>query len=159
MWKELIEINEMFTPIRERHVVDDSDVVKFQKIRVAKEYFNNKIREYLKEKHLSIKEITKKDINYLGKNYNEKDREVLIQQIMYHLETSFWKPLKRIKENDKCALFREIDNDGWINSWTKKASNKSSEQWSISVTSENGWWDLWGDKEADNSSSWELLSS
>ena len=159
MWKELIEINEMFTPLKERHVVDDSDVVKFQKIRVAKEYFNNKIREYLKEKHLSIKEITKKDINYLGKNYNEKDREVLIQQIMYHLETSFGKPLKRIKENDKCALFREIDNDGWINSWTKKASNKSWEQWSVPTSSEDGWWDLWWNEEADSSTSWELLSN
>jgi hypothetical protein len=112
MWKELEEINEMFTPIRERPVIDDSDVVKFQKIRVAKEYFNEKIREYLKEKHLSIKDITKKDINLLGKSYNEKDREILIQQIMYHLETSFGKPLKWIKDNNKCALFQEIDKDG-----------------------------------------------
>jgi hypothetical protein len=89
MWKELVEINEMFTPIKERHVVDDSDVVRYQKIRVAKEHFNNLIRDYLRKNHISIKEITKKDINYLGKKYNERDREILIQQVMYHLETNF----------------------------------------------------------------------
>ena len=47
-----------------------------------------------------------------GKMYNEKEREILIQQVMYFLETNFGKPLKWIKENDMCALFREIDNDG-----------------------------------------------
>ena len=112
MRKELRELNEIFTPIRERQIVDDDDVVRYQKIRVAKEYFNDLIRKYLREKHISIKEITKKDINYLGKKYNEKDREILIQQVMYHLETTFGKPLKWIRENDKCALFREIDEDG-----------------------------------------------
>ena len=159
MWKELVEINEMFTPIKERHVVDDSDVVRYQKIRVAKEHFNNLIRDYLKKNHISIKEITKKDINYLGKKYNERDREILIQQVMYHLETNFWKPLKRIKENDMCALFREIDSDGWTNSWTEETPNESWEEWSIWVASENGWWDSWWDWETDSSSSWELLSN
>lgn len=159
MWKELREINEMFTPIRERTVIDDSDVVRYQKIRTAKQHFNLLIEKYLKEKHISIAEITKKDINYLGKKYNESDREILIQQIMYFLETNFGKPLKRIKENNMCALFKEIDNDGWINSWSKKSSKGSWKQWSIPTSQEDGWWDLWGDKEADNDSSWELLSS
>ena len=112
MWKELKEINEMFTPLRNREPIDDSDVVRYQKIRTAKEFFNNLIEKYLKEKNISIDKITKKDINYLGKKYNEKDREILIQQVMYFLETNFGKPLKWIKENDKCALFREIDKDG-----------------------------------------------
>ena len=112
MWKELKEINEMFTPSRNREPIDDSDVVRYQKIRTAKEFFNNLIEKYLKEKNISIDKITKKDINYLGKKYNEKDREILIQQVMYFLETNFGKPLKWIKENDKCALFREIDKDG-----------------------------------------------
>ena len=44
--------------------------------------------------------------------YNDKDKEVLIQQVMYTLETRFGKPLKRIKDNNKSALFREIDEDG-----------------------------------------------
>jgi hypothetical protein len=30
--------------------------------------------------------------------------------------------LKRIKENNMSALFKEIDNDGWINTWSKKSS-------------------------------------
>lgn len=159
MWKELREINEMFTPIKERPIVDDSDVVRYQKIRVAKQHFNLLIENYLKEKHISIAEITKKDINYLGKKYNESDREILIQQIMYFLETNFGKPLKRIKENNMSALFKEIDNDGWINTWSKKSSKGSWKQWSVSTSEEDGWWDLWGDKEADSDSSWELLSS
>lgn len=159
MWKELRELNEIFTPIKERPIVDDSDVVRYQKIRVAKEHFNELIRRYLKEKHISIKEITKKDINYLGKKYNEKDREILIQQVMYHLETTFGKPLKWIRENDKCALFREIDADGWINSRTKKASNKSWEEWSLWPTQEDGWWDLRRDEEANSDAGWELFSS
>lgn len=112
MRKELKEINEMFTPVKEKSVIDDSDVVRYQKIRTAKLHFNALIEKYLKEKHISIADITKKDINYLGKSYNESDREILIQQVMYFLETNFGKPLKRIKENNKCALFKEIDNDG-----------------------------------------------
>jgi hypothetical protein len=112
MWKELREISEMFTPVKERQVIDDSDVIRYQKIRVAKQHFNLLIEKYLREKHISIAEITKKDINYLGKKYNEKEREILIQQIMYFLETNFGKPLKRIKENNMSALFKEIDNDG-----------------------------------------------
>lgn len=159
MWKELREINEMFTPINERQVIDDSDVVRYQKIRVAKQHFNLLIEKYLREKHISIAEITKKDINYLGKMYNEKDREILIQQILYFLETNFGKPLKRIKENNMSALFKEIDNDGWINSWSKKSSKRSWKQRSVSASEEDGWWDLWWDKEADCDSSWELLSS
>jgi len=143
----------MFTPIKEREVIDDADIVRYQKIRVAKEYFNNLIKDYLKKNHISIAEITKKDINYLGKKYNEKDREILIQQVMYHLETSFGKPLKRIKENDKSALFREIDSDGWINSWAKKTNIESWEEWSISTASEDGRWDLRGDEETDSSPS------
>lgn len=159
MRKELREINEMFTPIRERTVIDDSDVVRYQKIRAAKQHFNLLIEKYLREKHISISEITKKDINYLGKKYNESDREILIQQIMYFLETNFGKPLKRIKENNMCALFKEIDNDGWINSWSKKSSKRSWKQRSVSTSEEDGWWNLWWDKEADCDSSWELLSS
>ena len=159
MWKELREISEMFTPIKERQVIDDSDVVRYQKIRTAKQHFNLLIEKYLREKHLSIAEITKKDINYLGKKYNESDREILIQQIMYFLETNFGKPLKRIKENNMSALFKEIDNDGWINSRSKKSSKRSWEQWSVSTSEEDGWWDLWGNKEANHDSSWELLSS
>lgn len=159
MRKELRELNEIFTPIRERKIVDDDDVVRYQKIKVAKEYFNDLIRKYLREKHISIKEITKKDINYLGKKYNEKDREILIQQVMYHLETTFGKPLKWIRENDQCALFREIDEDGWINTRAKKASNKSWKEWSVWTTEEVSWWDLWWDEESDSSTSWELFSS
>ena len=159
MRKELKEINEMFTPVKEKSVIDDSDVVRYQKIRTAKLHFNDLIEKYLREKHISIAEITKKDINYLGKSYNESDREILIQQVMYFLETNFWKPLKRIKENNKCALFKEIDNDGWINTWSKKSSKRSRKKWSVQTSTEDGWWDLWGDKEADSNSSWELLSS
>ena len=159
MRKELKEINEMFTPLNEKSVIDDSDVVRYQKIRTAKLHFNALIEKYLREKHISIAEITKKDINYLGKSYNEKNREILIQQVMYFLETNFGKPLKRIKENNKCALFKEIDNDGWINTWSEKSSKRSWKQWSVSDSTETSWWDLWRDKESDSSTSWELLSS
>lgn len=149
----------MFTPIQQREPVDDTDVINFTKNRVRKEYFNNVIYKYLHEKWIWIEKITKKDINILGKMYNDKDREVLIQQIMYTLETRFGKPLKRIKENNKSALFKEIDEDGWINSGAEEAINGAWESWMISTPNKDGWWDLWWDQEPDNSSSWELLSS
>ena len=153
------EISEMFSPLKEKEVIDDSDVVRYQRNRELKEFFNNLIKEYLKKNNKSIAEITKKDINLLGKKYNDKEREVLIQQVMYYLETNFGKPLKRIKENNKCVLFQEIDSDGWINTWTEKAFSESWKQWSVSTPTEDGKWDLWWDQEPDNSSSWELLSS
>ena len=153
------EISEMFSPLKEKEVIDDSDVVRYQRNRELKEFFNNLIKEYLKKNNKSIAEITKKDINLLGKKYNDKEREVLIQQVMYYLETNFGKPLKWIKENNKCVLFQEIDSDGWINTWTEKASSESWKQWSVSTPTEDGKSDLWWNKEPDNSSSWELLSS
>ena len=111
-WKVISEINEMFSPITHKELIDDTDVINFTKNRVRKEYFNNLIHKYLREKHISIEEMTKRDINILGKNYNDKDREVLIQQIMYSLETRFGKPLRWVKDNKKSALFIEIDEDG-----------------------------------------------
>lgn len=149
----------MFTPIQKKDPIDDSDVVRYQKIREAKLHFNALIEQYLKEKKMSIAEITKKDINYLGKKYKEQEREILIQQIMYFLETNFGKPLKRIKENHKCALFEEIDKDGWIK-WNSEEWNSSSwEQWMIQVVEEANWWTSWGNEETNSSSSWELLSN
>ena len=158
-WKVMSEINEMFSPIKEKEVIDDTDVINFAKNRVRKEYFNNVIHKYLRENHLTIDKISKKDINILGKKYNDKDREVLIQQIMYTLETRFGKPLRWIKDNKKSALFIEIDEDGWINSWTEEASWESWEEWSVWITPENDWWDSGGDEKTDSSSSWELLSN
>lgn len=143
MWKELRDINEMFTPVKERKVIDDSDVIKFAKNRVRKQYFNEIIDKYLRENHIWIENLSKKDINILGKKYNDKDREVLIQQIMFTLETRFGKPLKRIKDNKKSALFEEIDNDGRSNSGTEETSWDTWEGWSISVTEQDDWWTSW----------------
>lgn len=157
--KVMREINEMFTPRPEKQLIDDSDVIKFAKNRVRKQYFNEIIEKYLKENKIWIENLSKKDVNILGKNYNDTDREVLIQQIMYTLETRFGKPLKRIKDNQKSALFIEIDEDGWNNSWTKEASWESWEEWSIWTPTENDGGISWWDKEANSSSSWELLSN
>lgn len=159
MRKELREINEMFSPIRKKEPFDDRDVINFAKNRVKKEYFNNVIEKYLKDNKIGIEKITKKDINILGKKYNDKDREVLIQQIMFTLETRFGKPLRWIKDNNKSALFMEIDEDGRTNSWTEETTGWAWESWVISTSDKDGWWDLWWDQESDNSSSWELLSS
>lgn len=144
MWKELRDINEMFTPVKDRKVIDDSDVIKFAKNRVRKQYFNEIIDKYLRENHIWIENLSKKDVNILGKKYNDKDREVLIQQIMFTLETRFGKPLKWIKDNKKSALFEEIDNDGRSNSGTEETSWDAWEGWSVSVTEQDDWWTSWG---------------
>lgn len=158
MRKELREINEMFTPLPHQEI-DDSDVVRYQRIREIKQHFNARIEQYLKEKNISITEITKKDINLLWKSYKEQEKEILIQQIMYFLETNFGKPLKRIRENHKCALFEEIEKDGWTN-WNSKESNHwDVKEWSISTTTETSWWNSQRDEGSDSSTSWELLSS
>ena len=47
--KVMREINEMFTPRPEKQLIDDSDVIKFAKNRVRKQYFNEIIEKYLKE--------------------------------------------------------------------------------------------------------------
>jgi hypothetical protein len=54
----------MFTPLP-REEIDDSDVIRYQRIREIKQHFNARIDQYLKEKNISIAEITKKDINLL----------------------------------------------------------------------------------------------
>lgn len=123
MWKELRELNEIFTPVKKREVIDDSDVIRVTRMRKMKEYFNQLIQKYLRENNKSISEITKKDVNLLGKDYTIQDREILIQQIIYRLETNYGKPLKWIKDNDKSALFREIDKHGSINTRTEENDN------------------------------------
>ena len=159
MWKELRDINDMFKPLNNKEVVNDDDVVRYQRIRTAKQYFNKLIENYLREKKISIAEITKKDINYLGKNYKEEEREILIQQVMYFLETNFWKPLKRIKENNKSALFEEIDNDGWINTGSEEYDSWAWEQWSIQAPKKTRRRNKRWNGKTDSSTSWELLSN
>lgn len=159
MWKELREINDMFKPLNNKEVVNDDDVIRYQRIRTAKQYFNKLIENYLREKKISIAEITKKDINYLGKNYKEEEREILIQQVMYFLETNFWKPLKRIKENNKSALFKEIDNDGWINTGSEKSDSWAWEWWSIQAPKKTRRRSKRWNGKTNSSTSWELLSS
>lgn len=153
MWKELQELNEIFTPMKERVIVDDADVVRFRRIRLAKEHFNKVIDKYLKENGKSISEISKRDVNLLGKSYTIQDREILIQQIMYRLETNYGKPLKWIRENNKSALFKEIESNGWTNSGSEVIDNWAGETWVISTTKETSWWNSWWDWETDNSSS------
>ena len=51
MWKELREINDMFKPLNNKEVVNDDDVIRYQRIRTAKQYFNKLIENYLREKN------------------------------------------------------------------------------------------------------------
>lgn len=130
------EINDIFTAKKPPEYVNDDDVVRFTTIRHLKERFNFQIDSYLKKNKMNIGNFWKKDIKILTKDYNDMEKEVFYQQVMYHLETNFWKPLKRIKENNLSVLLKEIEDDWWIkwtDSWTSQPVEESKGEWSIST--------------------------
>lgn len=132
--KVLEDINDMFTAKKPQEYVNDDDVVRFTTVRHLKERFNFQIDSYLKKNKMNIGNFWKKDIKILTKDYNDMEKEVFYQQVMYHLETNFWKPLKRIKENWKSVLLKEIEDDWWtrrVDSGTDKPVEESQGEWSI----------------------------
>ena len=128
------EINDIFTSKKPQEYMNDDDVVRFTTIRHLKERFNFQIESYLKQNKMNMGGFSKKDIKILTKDYNDLEKEVFYQQVMYHLETNFGRSLKWIKENNKSILLNEIDKDGWTR-WVDSSTDKSVEntewKWSI----------------------------
>ena len=130
------ELNDMMTEHNVKWVFNDDDVIRATTIRHLKERFNRVIENYLRENKLNIVDFSKKDIKILTKDYNDMEKEVFYQQVMYRLETNFWKPLKRIKENWKSVLLKEIEDDWGLresNSWTDKPVEEFKGEWSVST--------------------------
>jgi len=128
------EMNDMFTSKKPQEYMNDDDVVRFTTIRHLKERFNFQIESYLKQNKMNMGDFSKKDIKILTKDYNDLEKEVFYQQVMYHLETNFGRSLKWIKENNKSVLLNEIDKDGWtrwIDSSTDKSVENTEWKWSI----------------------------
>ncbi len=128
------EINDIFISKKPQEYMNDDDVIRFTTIRHLKERFNFQIESYLKQNKMNMGDFSKKDIKILTKDYNDLEKEVFYQQVMYHLETNFGRSLKWIKENNKSVLLNEIDKDGWTR-WVDSSTDKSVEntewKWSI----------------------------
>lgn len=99
------EIEEMFKPKSEYEIINDEDVVKAREIRLWRDYFNRVIRKYLADNHMEIKDFGKEDIAKITAQYTLKQKEVFMQQVIKTLETNYWKPIKRVRENHKSVLF------------------------------------------------------
>jgi len=108
MWKILSDIDDI---LKEKHeeVIYDKDVEILREVNQQKEYFNQLISAYLRKYNIKIGELSKKDINLITKNYNDNQKDLFIQQVLYRLETNWWKPISRIKENNLSKLFDEND--------------------------------------------------
>ena len=131
------ELNDILSNKPQREPINDDDVKDFVEKRRLKEYFDKVIETYLRIKNKSINSFWKKDIKILTKNYNDIQKEIFIQQVMYHLETTYWKSLKRIKENWNSLLLNEMNENGWNNSWTDKSSEVTKGKWSMETTPED----------------------
>lgn len=151
------ELNDIMSSKKQREIMDDSDVVAFVEKRRLKEYFNQVIENYLRSKKLPIEDFWKKDIKILTKKYNDIQKEIFIQQFMYHLETTYWKPIKWVKEQWKSLLLREIEKDGWINSGTDKSPKNIKGEWSTTSSSKNVKRTNRGDRIANKIASKKLL--
>lgn len=131
------ELNDILTNKHQHEIVNDDDVVAFVEKRRLKELFNQVIEEYLKKEKMTIDSFWKKDIKILTKNYNDYQKEIFIQQVMYHLETTYWKPIKRVKENWKSLLLNEMNANGWNHPGTDQSSKIIEGQWSMDSTTKN----------------------
>lgn len=119
--KVLEELDDIFKNKKPHEIVDDSDVVAFVEKRRLKGIFNQVIENYLKVNKISIDNFWKKDIKILTKDYNDIQKEIFIQQVMYHLETTHWKSIKWIKENWISLLLKEMEANGWTNTWADQS--------------------------------------
>lgn len=108
MWKILSDIDDI---LKEKHeeVIYDKDIEILKEVNQQKEYFNELISAYLRKYNIKIGELSKKDINLITKNYNDNQKDLFIQQVLYRLETNWWKPISRIKEKNLSKLFDEND--------------------------------------------------
>ena len=106
MRKELRDLNDLIKEEPYREEIKISDIDRIKRKRYKKEVYRQMIHNYLRKYHKWIDLLTKEDIAIMTDGMDSLDRSMFMDQVKYCLETTWWKPIKWIVQNDKCVLFR-----------------------------------------------------
>ena len=104
------ELHDMMKPQNEREEISTKLLEKTIYERNVRNYFNEQIRTYLRTNHKGMWELDMKDLNEMTKNYNTKQKQVFMEQLMASMRTNRWKPIKWIKEHNKSVLLNQLDD-------------------------------------------------
>lgn len=105
MWQVLRDIDDLLKeePYREKIKIEDIDRAK--KKRYKKEVYRKMIHNFLRKYHKPIWLLSKEDINIMTEWFDTIDKTLFMDQVKYCLETTWWKPIKWIIQNNKSILF------------------------------------------------------
>lgn len=109
MRKELKDLSDMMKS-EELHD-DEADFERLKKAvekRHKLEYFDRRIRNYLRKNKIWIHELDKRWLDEMMEWLTERDQKLFIDQVIWALKINFWKSLQRIKDNHKSVLLDQI---------------------------------------------------
>lgn len=104
------ELHDMMKPEQHQEEISTRLLEKTLHERRVRDYFNEQIRMYLRTNHKWIWELDQKDLAEMTKDYNTKQRQVFMDQLLKAMQTNRWKPIKRIKEHNKSVLLNQLDD-------------------------------------------------
>lgn len=104
------ELSDMMKVQKTQEEIDDRLVQKAIRERQVREYFNNQIHTYLRSKKKWMGQLDMADYNEMTKDYNTRQKQVFMDQLLKAMQTNRGKPIKWIKENNKSVLLNQIDD-------------------------------------------------
>lgn len=105
MRKEMSELSDIMKDKTEQEIVDLEAIDRANENRIKIYRFNDLILRYLQDNEITIDQLNKEDIETMTRDMTERDKYILIKQVVKAIETNYWKPIQWIKENHKCVLF------------------------------------------------------
>lgn len=103
--KIMRELNELIKEEPHREEVKLEDIDRIKRRRYKQEMYRKAIYNYLRKYHKDIGMLSQEDIVILTEWLDTMDKTLFMDQVKYCLETNWWKPLKRIIQNNKSILF------------------------------------------------------
>lgn len=104
-WKVFAEMSDIMKDKTEQEQVDLEAIDRANQERLKIKVFEWMIQEYLRNKWISIDKLKKDDLEEMTSKLADKDKYLFIKQVVKWIETNYWKPIQRVKENHKCVLF------------------------------------------------------
>lgn len=104
------ELHDMMKPQQQQEEISTRLLEKTLYERKVRDYFNEQIRTYLRTNHKGMWQLDKDDLEEMTKDYNTKQKQVFMDQLLKAMQTNRWKPIKRIKEHNKSVLLNQLDD-------------------------------------------------
>ena len=104
------ELSEMMQNQKKEEHIDDRLVQMAIRERQVRDYFNNQIHTYLRTNRKWMGQLDLSDYNKMTENYNTRQKQVFMDQLLKAMQTNRGKPIKWIKEHNKSILLNQIDD-------------------------------------------------